>query len=206
MQSKDSFYRILQPIYPLLAQQLVDDYGLDKGICIDLGSGPGHVGIEIAKITYMDIYFVDDNEEQLRKAEKRFEGADCDNLAKYIKSDAHNLVFEDNFADFIVSRGSLWFWKDPHEVLDEVYRVLKPGGKAFIGGGLGKYIPSTMRQRILEDNKRDYSKKGVSRPTFEEFRKAISKEMLDKTNLPGYRIIDEKLETGRWIEISKEEK
>ena len=67
MQSKDSFYRILQPIYPLLAQQLVDDYGLDKGICIDLGSGPGHVGIEIAKITYMDIYFVDDNEDDLKR-------------------------------------------------------------------------------------------------------------------------------------------
>ena len=39
--------------------------------------------------------------------------------------------------DLVVSRGSIWFWDNPGKALKEIYRILKPGGKAYIGGGKG---------------------------------------------------------------------
>lgn len=196
MQRKE-FYGLLQPIYPLLAQQFVDDYSLQTGKCIDLGTGPGSVGIEIAKITDMDIYFVDFNQEQLQLAQANYTFAGCDNQAYFIQADVHKLVFEDNFADFIISRGSLWFWKDPASALREIYRVLKPGGTALIGGGLGRYIPETMRKRLTEANKERLAKRGETRPSLEEFNLMVS-----KANLPEYTVINESGQ-GRWVEIRK---
>lgn len=40
MLKSDNFAR-LQPMYPLLIQQFVDDYGLKDGVAVDIGVGPG---------------------------------------------------------------------------------------------------------------------------------------------------------------------
>ncbi len=192
------FYKMLSPIYPLLAQQFVDDYNLKTGKCVDIGTGPGLVGIEVAKITDMEIYFVDIDDEKLKLAEKNYEKAECDNEVHFVESDVHQLNFDNDFIDFIVSRGSIWFWEEPVYALKEVYRVLKPGGIAIIGGGLGRYIPETMRKRLTEANKKRLVRRGENRPSYEEF-----KSMVDRANLPRYRIIFEGSSIGRWVEIKK---
>jgi tRNA1(Val) A37 N6-methylase TrmN6 len=44
-------YDAMLPVFPLIAQQCIDDYQLDQGICLDIGAGNGYLGTEIAKIT-----------------------------------------------------------------------------------------------------------------------------------------------------------
>ncbi len=195
---KKTFYNLLQPIYPLLAQQFVDDYGLQSGRCIDIGAGPGFIGIELAKITDMEIYFVDTVDEQLKLAQANFLASGSENKAHFINSDVHQLAFEDNFGDFIVSRGSIWFWREPREALKEIYRVLKPGGTALIGGGLGRYVPETMRKRLMEANQKRLAERGEKRPTLAEFQL-----MVEEAHLPHYLVISEEPGVGRWVEIKK---
>ena len=55
---------------------------------------------------------------------------------------AERLPLPDNSVDLLVSRGSIFFWDDPVQGLEEVQRVLRVGGKAYIGGGAGSGYPA----------------------------------------------------------------
>ena len=49
---------MLEKIFPYLAQQVVEDYKITEGICLDIGSGSGNWGLEIADITDMVVFFL----------------------------------------------------------------------------------------------------------------------------------------------------
>jgi SAM-dependent methyltransferase len=199
---------MLAPMYPLLVQQFADDYRLERGIAVDIGTGPGFLGTELAKISDMEIYFVDLSDKALLSAKERFDRSETDNKATFVRADVSSLPFEDNFADFIMSRGSLWFWEEPEKGLAEIYRILKPGGVAVIGGGLGRYIPSSMRQRLVAANRERMKKSGETRPRFEDFSRMIESALLDRAGVNSFRLISEDPEgkSGKWVEIRKEAK
>ena len=54
-----------------------------------------------------------------------------------LRGQAEQITFADNSIDLVVSRGSVFFWEDMEKGISEVYRVLRPGGWAYIGGGFG---------------------------------------------------------------------
>lgn len=193
-------YHSLLPIYPLIAQQCVDDYGLDEGVCLDIGTGNGYVGTEIAKITKLDMYYVDVNPDGLDFARETVSKAEIDNQCFFVEADVcQKLPFADEFADFIVSRGSFWFWEDKVKALAEIYRVLKVGGTAYIGGGLGRYLPASMRKRLMAERKNKLEKQGVKRPGAEEM-----KQIAVQAGIASFRIVKEsEQDTGGWIEIHK---
>ncbi|SMG43319.1 class I SAM-dependent methyltransferase [Dethiosulfovibrio salsuginis] len=208
MHRPSEFYSMLAPIYPLLIQQFADDYRLEQGIALDIGTGPGFLGTELAKITDMEIYFVDLSDKALLSARERFERSETDNKAAFVQADVRSLPFEDDFADFIMSRGSIWFWEEPEKGLAEIYRVLKPGGTAIVGGGLGRYIPSSMRQRLVTANRERMKKSGETRPRFEDFSRMIESALLDRAGVNSFRLISEDPEgkSGKWVEIQKKTK
>lgn len=193
-------YQSLLPIYPLLAQQFMDDYGLDDGVCLDIGTGNGYVGTEIGKITRMNIYFIDIETKALDFARRTVAEAEMDNEVFFVEADVcKGLPMADNFADFIISRGSLWFWEDRVKGLAEVYRVLKVGGTALVGGGLGRYIPWSMRARLAGARRNALGKKGVKRPSPQEM-----EIMAIEAKIPSFRIVrDAPGDKGTWIEIDK---
>ncbi len=194
-------YATMQPIYPLLVQQFLDDYDLSEGIAVDIGTGPGHIGLELAKTTRMTLYFADISDDALKTAAANFEALKADNEAYFIRADVQALPFGDSFADFVVSRGSVGFWNQPEKGLLEIYRILKPGGVAYVGVGCGRYIPATMRDRIYSAmwrNENNQSNRPV-RYTMEEFESFVK-----TANIPQYEMISEGDDRiGNWVEIKK---
>lgn len=191
-------YAELKPMYPLLIQQFVDDYDLMDGIALDIGAGPGWLGMELAKITNMKIVFLDIDQDALNTAKNNFEELDVDNEVDYILADVHELPMEDGSFDFIMSRGSVWFWKQPEKALKEIERIVKPGGVAIVGGGLGRYLPPSMRARLQKSIRKGLKERMETRPDIEEFKKIV-----EKAGLINYKVLSEDEGGGRWVEIRK---
>lgn len=192
-------YIFLSAVYPLLVQQFMDDYELMEGVVFDIGTGPGSLGIELAKITNMKICFLDKSKQALDFAQEQFEQIGADNQVEFIQTCVEKMEVEDNLADFVMSRGSLWFWDDQPQGLREIYRILKPGGIAVVGGGLGRYMPDTMRKRLMGKIKERLKNSNENRPTLAEIAMIAT-----KADLKNFRVFDDgEGKGGRWIEIKK---
>ncbi|HEX29868.1 TPA: class I SAM-dependent methyltransferase, partial [Candidatus Poribacteria bacterium] len=58
----------MEKVYRLLARQIIEDYRIERGICVEIGSGDGKLGLELARLTELHIYMVDINCDALRRA------------------------------------------------------------------------------------------------------------------------------------------
>ena len=69
-----------------------------------------------------------------------------------ITSSPHSpLIFLDKSFDLVVCRGAFFFLTPV--MLQEIYRVLRPGGCAIVGGGYGPVTPQTLIDEIAEESK-----------------------------------------------------
>jgi SAM-dependent methyltransferase len=125
------------PVYPYLAGQIIDKFGLYSGTCIDVGSGPGNLAIEIARITEMKVYSLDIQPEMSRLARNNIRQAGLSERITAVTADVCQMPFPQDWADLVVSRGSIFFWENQTAGCCEIFRVLKPGGVAYCGGGMG---------------------------------------------------------------------
>jgi len=141
----------LAPVYGPLAEQIVSSYGLTgkKGVGIDLGGGPGHLIIELCRRTSrMSWINADINPHFFPYFLEQAQKAGFSRRVEAVQADAQALPFPDNYAEIIVSRGSLQFWKDREKAFTEIYRVLKPGGVAFIGRGFPDSLPVEVAHQV----------------------------------------------------------
>ena len=142
---------ILAPVYGPLAEQIVSNFDLaeKEGIGIDIGGGPGNLVVELCKRTRrMHWINADINSAFFLYVSKNAEEAGVGQRVSTMLADAHDLPFRDNYADVIVSRGSFQFWDDKLKAFSEIYRVLKPGGIAYIGRGFSDNLPFDVAQKI----------------------------------------------------------
>jgi ubiquinone/menaquinone biosynthesis C-methylase UbiE len=115
-----------------LTDALINHASLCAGdIVLDLACGVGQPSLSIARKIAPNgtVIATDLSQGMLNVAEKNAAQADIQNI-QFKVADAHNLPFEDNTFDRVVSRlGLMYFW-DVETAISEIYRVLKPGGTA----------------------------------------------------------------------------
>lgn len=93
---------------------------------LDIGTGPGFFAILMASMG-LDVTAVDYNDEMLNKAKEN--SGKYKNSIRFMKMDAHELEFEDNTFDLIVTRNLTWNLKEPLKAYKEWHRVLNKGGR-----------------------------------------------------------------------------
>ena len=107
--------------------------GITNGFALEIGSGPGYLGLEWLKKTASTVLMaVEISPEMTKIAERNAREYGLEGRVKYVKGDAYQIPFDDNTFDGVFSNGSLHEWSQPIRVFDEVYRVLKPRAKYFI--------------------------------------------------------------------------
>ncbi len=191
------------PVYPALAQEIVQDYGVTEGVCIDMGGGCGSLAIALARITDLTIYVLDIDPAAVRLCGVLVDEAGLTGRVIPIEGDAQAMPFKDEFADLVISRGSIFFWPDQMAGLREAYRVLKPGCVAFVGGGFSRVLDPAIKKALVEA--RGSGGKGGGGSD----RKPIHKGLVDTARKAGIRPIrlihdpDDLPDYGWWIEIRK---
>ena len=104
-----------------------------RGEAVDLGCGPGYLAVELARAApSLHVTGVDLSNEMVAEAERFAAQAGLSRRVAFRKGDVHRIPFPDASLDLVVSTLSLHHWSDPLPVLDEVARVLRPGGSFLI--------------------------------------------------------------------------
>jgi len=107
--------------------------GITQGEVLEIGSGPGYLGLEWLKNTKeTSLQGVDISFEMIHIAEQNAREYGFEQRTRYVQSDAQRIPFDDNSFDAVFSNGSLHEWAEPKNVLNEIHRVLKPNGRYFI--------------------------------------------------------------------------
>lgn len=141
MDARDYNVRVMKgffrKIYPVIAGQIRGRTGVDHGVCVDLGGGPGMLGIEYARLTAAEVEICDPLPGCIEEARTNIVEAGLGHRVTARLGAAETLPYGDASVDLVMSRGSVFFWKDQEKGFGEVQRVLRPGGWAYIGGGFG---------------------------------------------------------------------
>lgn len=107
--------------------------GINKGICLEIGPGPGYLGLEWLKKTEgTHLTGIEISANMVKLAEKNAEEYGLSNRVNYVVSDARNMPFSNNAFDGVFTNGSLHEWAEPLDIFNEIHRILKPGGVYFI--------------------------------------------------------------------------
>ncbi len=189
--------KVFAPIYPVIAAEILKKTGISKGKCLDMGTGPGYLGLEIARITSLEVWLADISPEMLAYAQQNIMNRKLDRQVHTVWADVHQLPFADESIDLVVSRGSVFFWDDLHRAFSEIYRVLKPNGMTYIGGGFGseklkRDIERKMRE--LDEKWELKAKKRLEHPIGNDYA-----AVLHNLNISGEIM----LANGIWIIIRK---
>ena len=123
----------MQPEYWYFAKK-IRSTGFKSGRVLDIGTGSGRLAVELAKNTKSDctIIGLDLSSDMLKKSCARAAQAGLADRLSLLQSSAAELPFADGSFDLVISYASLHHWRQPEAVFNEIFRVLKPGGKIII--------------------------------------------------------------------------
>jgi ubiquinone/menaquinone biosynthesis C-methylase UbiE len=104
-----------------------------QGMALELGHGPGYLGLEWLKHTQGTVLKgLDISPDMIEMAKRNAKQYGLTERVQYIQSSGDEMPFEDYFFNAVFTNGSLHEWAEPRKTFNEIWRVLKHGGRLFI--------------------------------------------------------------------------
>ena len=187
--------RFRQQEYRRLAREAVA-LGVSSGAkVLDVGTGPGFVAIEVARLlqsTGCEVVGMDLSSAMLALAAENAAKEGLNGVLAWREGDAKAMPFDDGAFDLIVCNDSLHHWEDPLPVFNEIERVLKSNGKCIVHDSkrlqgwtarlvsrlIGMLIPAGFRVHYWYSIQSSY--------TPEELR-----VLLERSQLQGWHIVED---------------
>lgn len=199
--------------YPYVVQDILKFCKPQKGFWVDLGAGKGQVAVPLIEATGNPVVMLDPDREAMTSGLEIARKKKIKDRLFAVVGRAEAMPFPDNTVDLLVSRGSIFFWDDPIKGLQEVYRVLRPGGKAYIGGGAGSGYPKWAAAKLIQQRKDkmqgdevEKRKRFVELRRPEQMRKWAEEAGLHEFEVMGKGAIsseDERTGQGVWLLFEK---
>jgi len=188
-------------VYPVVALQIIIRTGIRSGLCLDLGSGSASLAIALTRVSDLQIFAVDSSETTLSQVPGNIVALSLEDRIIPLLADVHMIPFGDEVCDLVVSRGSYHLWENLPAAMAEIYRILKTGGKAYVGGGYGS---QNLRDRMYALRRRDTALddsdlSGTS--TFYKYTEEEIRVALNDAGISKFHLIND--ESGFWMMIEK---
>ena len=186
-----------EKIYPYLTSQIMESYKRDSGEVLELGPFSGGISICLAgSYPKLKITIADESPEVVKYLRQEILTSGLAEKVGVKKTNLNRLAFDDSQFDLAVFRGAFFFLNKKKNLLQEVFRVLKDGGVAFVGGGFGKGTPKELINEIADESRELNDRLGRRRVGIKELEEMVRKsELTDKCRIE---------ETGGiWLNIRK---
>ncbi len=197
-------------LYDRIAQEAIESYygpvareivaAVSSGLILDIGTGPGFLPIEMAKIApELKIEAVDLSRRLIELARNHASNAGVSNRITFQRGDGNRLNFGEASFDMVISTGSLHSWTNPVQVLRECHRVLKPGAEAWIydpAHVVTKQTKERLRHELRGMDRLAYAWASWSTRTVEPLSHDRIRSILDHLDFSERRI-----EKARWLRI-----
>jgi ubiquinone/menaquinone biosynthesis C-methylase UbiE len=120
----------------------------DGARVLEVGCGPGHLSIRLARQHGLDTTGLDLDPVMIERARvnagrtsEGFGRLPPERLPSFLVGDVASLPFPDGSFDLVVSTMSMHHWADPAAGLAEMARVLRPGARALVWDFRPGYVP-----------------------------------------------------------------
>ncbi len=175
-----------------------------NGSVLEVAPGPGYLSVEIAKLGNYSITGLDISKTFVKIAQSKVEKAGV--KVDFRQGDAANMPFEaDNF-DFIVCTSAFKNFPEPVRVLDEMFRVLKAGGKALIAD-MNKDTPTFKLIEFVDQMHLNRIDLYFTKTTFKSLSKSAYtkkqiQELVAQSKFTRCEIVDEDIGFEIWLKKS----
>ena len=154
----------------------------------DVGGGYGRLANEYLKRAHK-IYIFDYSKSELKQAKETF-GDQIETKA----GDIYNLPFKDGELDGLLMVRVTHHLKDLKKAVNELYRVLKPGGVAVIEVANKRTLPKmarfiTRRSKVNPFDKKVANYKEISKDGFYNYHPKYVEEIFDKIGFKTERVL-----------------
>lgn len=130
----------------------------DQAKILEIGPGNGtHIKYVFEKNPNLSYYGIDVSELMVNEATKLNDRFTSNSKAIFEWTNGEKIAHPDAFFDSIFTANTIYFWKNPEEYIQEIFRVLKPKGEfilAFIPKEVMEKIPFSKYGFELYDNEK----------------------------------------------------
>jgi len=172
------------------------DFGISKGVVLQIGYGPGYTGLEWLKHTSgTKLKALDVSAEMIEIAKKNIEEyPGVEDRIEYLNCSAEKMDIKDASIDGVFCNGEVHEWPNPINVFNEINRVLKPNGKYYILA----HRRDLSSFRLLLD--KFFMMRGMPKGIWSFYLESINSaytceetdDILKKTDLKNYKLTQEK--------------
>jgi ubiquinone/menaquinone biosynthesis C-methylase UbiE len=187
------------PLYPFYATRILARTGVRSGSCLDVGCGGGYLGLAVAEQSGLNLFLLDQSPAMLAKARENVQARALSTPVEILEGRVQAIPLPDAAVELVVSRGSIPFWDKLPNAFREIFRVLKPGGFAYVGGGLG--TPEMRKAIMCEMQARDPHWRSGEHSRIPHHPEGHYEDALREAGIGVSQVT--RGETGTWVEFQK---
>jgi ubiquinone/menaquinone biosynthesis C-methylase UbiE len=167
--------------------------GIVSGFALEVGSGPGYLGLEwLLRTRDTHLVGLDISPDMIAIAKNHARELGLTDRAEHLLGSAEAIPFEDNAFDAVFTVRSLHEWLNPCTIFTELWRVLKPGGRLYVSDlrrDLSRKVCNFLEQWV----KSEVILKSLRASIGAAYTMAEVIALLNMTELVGCEVVERKL-------------